>query len=122
MTPFRQAFQSYFAGDLTIWDIALDMEGTPFQLAVWQALAAIPYGSVTTYGALAQSLGQPRAVRAVAAAVGKNPLPVVLPCHRVVGADQTLTGYRGGLMLKEQLLALEGVRGLSKRGHERFNF
>lgn len=81
--------------------------GTPFQQSVWTALQTIPYGTTTTYRALAQSIGRPLAVRAVGAAVGKNPLSLVIPCHRVLGANGSLTGYAGGLHRKQRLLQLE---------------
>lgn len=119
---FRGAFERYFGGQATAIDVPLDMAGTPFQRSVWTALRDIPFGAVTTYGAIAVQIGRPRAVRATARAIGGNPLPLVVPCHRVVGADGTLTGYRGGLLLKQQLLALEGVTGLDPRGHARFQF
>lgn len=100
----------YLAGRGTRLDVPLDLSGgTPFQQSVWRALLAIPRGTTVGYGALALSLGQPRAVRAVAAAVGRNPLSVIVPCHRVVGAGGALTGYAGGLPRKAALLALEGV-------------
>jgi len=83
--------------------------GTPFQRRVWEALREIPRGKTTTYAALATAIGSPKAVRAVGAAVGRNPLSILIPCHRVVGRDGTLTGYAGGLTRKKQLLALEGV-------------
>lgn len=86
-----------------------DQRGTPFQRDVWQALREIPVGQTVTYGELARVLGRPRAVRAVGAAVGRNPFSVVVPCHRVVGANGSLTGYAGGLARKAELLALEGV-------------
>ena len=94
---------------------ALAPRGTPFQQAVWDALLAIPRGSTTSYAALARGLGAPRAVRAVAAAVGRNPLSVMIPCHRVVGSDGSLTGYAGGLGRKRALLDLEQRRGLPWR-------
>jgi len=113
----------YFAGEAVGFeDIPMDLWGTPFQREVWTALARIPYGEVWTYGRLAEELGRPKATRAVGAANGRNPLPVLLPCHRVVGADGTLTGYRGGLSIKRKLLALEGVEHVENRGHERFRF
>ena len=87
----------------------LDAQGTPFQQAVWRALLAIPSGATTSYGALARALGSPTAVRAVGAAVGRNPLSVVVPCHRVLGADGSLTGYAGGLDRKTALLTLENA-------------
>jgi methylated-DNA-[protein]-cysteine S-methyltransferase len=98
---------AYFAGDLQVFDLPLAPEGTPFQQDVWNALQEIPYGETTTYAAIAQRIGRPDAVRAVGAANGRNPLPIVLPCHRVVGSDGSLTGYAGGLHIKQALLALE---------------
>ena len=100
----------YFAGRRTDFDIALDLDqGTAFQRAVWQALRRIARGATTSYGALARELGVPAATRAVGAAIGRNPLSVVVPCHRVVGADGCLTGYAGGLARKQALLRLEGA-------------
>ncbi len=98
---------AYFARGLARFDLELDLGGTPFQRSVWDALQAIPRGSTTTYGALARELGRPAAVRAVAAAVGRTPVPIVVPCHRVLGSDGSLTGYRGGLERKQALLELE---------------
>lgn len=97
----------YFAGRLEIFDLSLVPSGTPFQQRVWQAVRAIPYGSTMTYGELARSLGIPTAARAVGAANRSNPLPIVIPCHRVVGRQGKLTGYRGGLDIKRKLLQLE---------------
>lgn len=122
LEPYLKKFASYWAGRLKEWDIPLDMRGTPFQKAVWTALLDIPFGSVTTYGDIARRIGRPTAVRAVAAAVGKNPLAIVVPCHRVIGANGTLTGYSGGLRLKQRLLQLEGVVSVNPVGHSRFNF
>lgn len=99
----------YFAGERRAFDLPLAPAGTPFQRRVWAALAAIPYGETTTYGALAAGLGDPRAVRAVGLANGRNPLPIVVPCHRVIGADGSLVGYGGGLPAKRALLELEGA-------------
>lgn len=100
----------YFHGRRQRFDLPLDLEqGTPFQRAVWKALLAIPAGTTTSYGALAYSLGKPQAVRAVGAAVGRNPLSIVVPCHRVVGGNGSLTGYAGGLDRKQALLQLEGA-------------
>jgi methylated-DNA-[protein]-cysteine S-methyltransferase len=100
---------AYFGGRLQGFALPLDATGTPFQLAVWRALLAIPAGATTDYGALAAALGRPRAARAVGAAVGRNPLSIVVPCHRVVGRDGGLTGYAGGLDRKRALLALEAA-------------
>ena len=100
----------YFAGTRTRFDLPLDLQGgTAFQQSVWQALLAIPRGGTTSYGALSQRIGQAAAVRAVGAAVGRNPLSIVVPCHRVLGADGSLTGYAGGLERKSALLQLEGA-------------
>ena len=104
--------EEYFAGTRRAFDLPLDLRGTAFQVRTWNALAEIPYGTTVSYGEQARRLGVPRAVRAVGAANGSNPLPIVLPCHRVIGADGTLTGYGGGLDMKRFLLALEaGERG-----------
>ena len=104
----RDQLAEYFAGARRTFDLPLDVAGgTPFQRAAWLALAAIPYGATTTYGEQARRLGRPAAVRAVGAANGRNPLPIVLPCHRVVGAGGALTGFGGGLPVKRALLDLE---------------
>jgi methylated-DNA-[protein]-cysteine S-methyltransferase len=97
----------YFAGERTTFDVPLDLQGTPFQLAAWQALAAIPYGETRTYAEQADAIGRPSAVRAIGAANGRNPVSIVLPCHRVIGSDGSLTGFGGGLEVKATLLALE---------------
>lgn len=102
--------QAYFAGQLRQFDIPLDLSaGTAFQQSVWQALLAIPFGKTTSYGALSSSIGKPLAVRAVGTAIGRNPIGVIVPCHRVIGADGSLTGYAGGLHRKEAFLKLEGA-------------
>jgi methylated-DNA-[protein]-cysteine S-methyltransferase len=102
--------QDYFAGTRDAFDLPLDLShGTAFQQAVWQALLAIPSGATTSYGALSQQVGKPAAVRAVGAAVGRNPISVIVPCHRVLGADGSLTGYAGGLDRKTALLEREGA-------------
>ena len=98
---------AYFAGELTDFRLPLRFGGTAFQNRVWQALCEIPFGATTTYGALAAGLGKPSASRAVGAANGANPLPIVVPCHRVVGSDRSLTGFGGGLETKRFLLAHE---------------
>jgi methylated-DNA-[protein]-cysteine S-methyltransferase len=110
LTGARDQLDEYFTGDRRDFDLPLAPAGTPFQRQVWEALASIPYGGVTSYAALADRLGRPGSARAVGAANGANPLAVVVPCHRVVGADGTLTGYAGGLPAKRRLLALEGHR------------
>jgi methylated-DNA-[protein]-cysteine S-methyltransferase len=102
--------REYFGGERREFDLPLVMEGTPFQIAVWRELAIIPYGETTTYGRLAASVGRPDAPRAVGAACGANPLPIVVPCHRVVGRDGKLVGFGGGIAMKRALLAFEGAR------------
>lgn len=115
-TPLRDAMRQldeYFAGERRDFDLPLRPDGTAFQQSVWQALRDIPYGETESYGALAKRIGKPKAVRAVGASNGLNPLPIVLPCHRVIGANGNLTGYGGGLEVKQKLLALErGERAL----------
>lgn len=101
----------YFAGQRRHFDLPLAAGGTAFQQRVWRALVAIPYGETRSYRDIAVHIGRIRAVRAVGAANGRNPLPIVVPCHRVVGSDGTLTGFAGGLALKRQLLELEGALG-----------
>jgi methylated-DNA-[protein]-cysteine S-methyltransferase len=104
------ALNRYWAGDLRALDgIEVDPGGTPFQQRVWKALRTIPVGTVVSYSTLARSIGSPTAVRAVGAANGANPVAIVIPCHRVIGADGSLTGYGGGLPLKRWLLAHEGA-------------
>ena len=108
--PFPQARQElaeYFAGARTKFDVPLAPEGTAFQRRVWQALLQVPYGATATYGDIARKIGSPKAVRAVGAANGRNPIAIVVPCHRVIGANGTLTGYGGGLTRKRALLDLE---------------
>ena len=98
---------AYFRCELRVFELPLDLRGTPFQRAMWRRLLGVPWGTTTTYRALAADLGRPAAVRAVGAANGDNPISIVVPCHRVVGTDGTLRGYGGGLWRKERLLALE---------------
>lgn len=105
----RVQLGEYFAGQRQTFELPLAPRGTPFQLAVWQALAEIPHGRTWSYGQLASHLGRPQAMRAVGAANGRNPLPIVLPCHRVIGASGALTGFGGGLPTKQFLLELEGA-------------
>lgn len=108
--PFLQAREQlaeYFAGRRTDFDLPLHPHGTAFQLAVLGALRTIPYGETRSYADIARQLGQPKAVRAVGAANGRNPLPIVIPCHRVIGADGSLTGFGGGVEVKRFLLDLE---------------
>jgi len=108
LEPACRQLREYFEGHRTRFDLALDLQGTDFQKSVWEALLAIPYGQTISYMDLAKRLGDPKAIRAVAAANGQNPLWVVVPCHRVVGSDGSLTGFAGGLETKRYLLELEG--------------
>ena len=103
----RRELDEYFACQRHGFDVPVDLRGTPFQIDVWNALRAIPFGDTTSYGALARSIGQPRAARPVGAASGANPLPILIPCHRVIAAGGKLGGYSGGLEIKRKLLALE---------------
>ncbi len=108
--PLREAvrqLRAYFAGELERFDLTLAPEGTPFQLSVWNRLYEIPYGDTISYGELARRVGNPNASRAVGLANGSNPISIVVPCHRVIGSNGKLTGYGGGLPIKEKLLALE---------------
>ena len=100
----EQQLAEYFAGDRTTFDVDLDPHGTPFQLLAWQALRTIPYGRTVSYGEQARRLGDPRKARAVGAENGRNPISIIVPCHRVVGADGSLTGFGGGLEAKAWLL------------------
>lgn len=112
--PFREAerqLEAYFGGELRGFELPLHLTGTAFQKSVWTRLATIPFGATTTYGELARALGSPKASRAVGLANGSNPLPIILPCHRVVGADGSLTGFGGGLEAKALLLAHEARVG-----------
>jgi methylated-DNA-[protein]-cysteine S-methyltransferase len=101
--------RAYFAGQLRQFQVPLDMQGTGFQLRVWRQLEKIPYGETRSYLQIATALGSPQAVRAVGAANGANPIPIIVPCHRVIGAGGKLVGYGGGLPLKKRLLELEGA-------------
>jgi len=106
----REQLTAYFSGALLEFDVPIAMSGTPFQVRVWEALRRIPYGSTWSYGRLAAALGQPGASRAVGLANGRNPVGIVVPCHRVVGSTGSLTGYGGGLARKQFLLDLEAGR------------
>ena len=110
--PFREVkrqLKAYFEGKLQDFDLPLSPQGTEFQLKVWKTLRTIPYGKTWSYGELARRIRRPDAQRAVGAANGQNPIPVIVPCHRVIGADGSLTGFGGGLPIKQKLLALEGA-------------
>lgn len=110
LKPYREQVEEYLNGFRREFTVSLDLRGTSFQLAIWRELATIPYGSTVSYSVLAARAGRPNAVRAAGAANGSNPLPLVIPCHRVIGKNGTLTGFRGGLPMKERLLLLEGAQ------------
>ena len=121
--PFREVvrqLKAYFDGRLKAFDLPLAPQGTEFQMQVWRTLRKIPYGRTRSYGEIARHLGQPEASRAVGAANGQNPIPVIIPCHRVIGADGSLTGFGGGLPIKRKLLALEGALPPSERQSKLF--
>ena len=102
-----EQLNEYFAGKRKTFDLPLSLKGTPFQLQCWNALQQIPYGATATYGEIARSIGRPAAVRAVGAANGANPIPIIVPCHRVIGSNGSLTGFGGGLDMKRWLLDFE---------------
>lgn len=107
LRPWKEQLTAYFRGDLRDFTLPLDLRGTPFQLRCWEALRQIPYGRTCSYAELAQQVGSPHAFRAVGQANHTNPVAIVIPCHRVIGANGTLTGYGGGLGVKQALLRLE---------------
>ncbi|WP_421200728.1 methylated-DNA--[protein]-cysteine S-methyltransferase [Aeromonas enteropelogenes] len=111
LAPYKEQFAAYFAGRLQQFDLPLAARGTPFQQTVWQALCDIPYGDTVSYLDIATAIGNPKAVRAVGAANGRNPLSIIVPCHRVIGRSGDLTGYAGGIPIKRWLLALEQTAG-----------
>ena len=108
ITEAKQQLSAYFAGKLETFSVPLDWCGTAFEKSVWLALTAIPYGDTVTYADVARAIKRPSSARPVGGAVGKNPLPIIVPCHRVIGTDQTLTGFTSGLDIKIRLLQLEG--------------
>lgn len=114
-TNIEGRLEEYFRGNKVIFDIPLDLRGTEFQRDVWRAIYKIPYGRLSSYGRIAEEIGRPRAVRAVGNAVGANPLPIVIPCHRIIRADGGLGGYGGGIDLKLYLLSIEGIIEMSHR-------
>jgi O-6-methylguanine DNA methyltransferase len=107
--PYVRELEEYFAGKRRAFEFALDLRGTDFQLACWRALLAIPYGETRSYGDIARAVGRPQGFRAVGMANNRNPVAIVVPCHRVIASDGTLCGYGGGLDVKRQLLELEGA-------------
>lgn len=120
--PYIQQLMEYESGERRIFDFSVDLHGTAFQKSVWMALLNIPYGETATYAQIAASAGNKKAVRAAGTANGANPVPIAVPCHRVIGSNKTLTGFRGGLEMKERLLRLEDYHDFSKKGHARFHF
>ena len=104
-----EQIKAYFKRRLQVFDLPLDMAGTPFQRSVWQALLTVPFGHTASYQQMADAVGNPKAVRAVGAANGKNPISIIVPCHRIIGKNGSLTGYGGGMWRKEWLLRHEGV-------------
>jgi methylated-DNA-[protein]-cysteine S-methyltransferase len=110
LAPFVAQLQAYFAGELTAFELPIQLRGTEFQRRVWASLQEIPYGETISYGELARWVGNPKASRAAGLANGRNPVAIVVPCHRVIGADGSLTGYGGGLERKVWLLEHEGAR------------
>jgi len=106
---FERQLSDYLEGKRRVFELPLHLEGSEFQKEVWEAISNIPYGRTASYGEIARLIGKPGASRAVGAASGANPIPIVIPCHRVIGANGSLTGFGGGLALKRRLLALEGI-------------
>jgi methylated-DNA-[protein]-cysteine S-methyltransferase len=115
LTDVERQLAEYFAGSRKAFAVKLDVAGTPFQRAVWNALLTIPFGETRSYSEIARQIGNPSAVRAVGAANGRNPVSIVAPCHRVIGATGRLVGFAGGLATKAHLLALEGHAGMTPR-------
>ena len=107
MKSYQTLLEEYFQGTRKEFDLALDVKGTNFQETVWRELLNIPYGETRTYSDIADAVGNPKAIRAVSGAIGKNPIAIIVPCHRVIGKNGRLTGYRGGLEMKKELLELE---------------
>ena len=109
MNRAAEELRAYFGGNLRVFSVPLDLQGTEFQLGVWNYLLRIPYGETRSYAQVAEAIGRPKAVRAVGAANGSNPVSIIVPCHRVIGSSGKLTGYGGGLPMKKRLLELEGA-------------
>ncbi|MFJ7952914.1 methylated-DNA--[protein]-cysteine S-methyltransferase [Lysinibacillus sp. NPDC096418] len=106
---YIEQLEAYFEGELREFDMQIHVKGTPFQLAVWDALKELPYGTTTSYSGIAEKIGNPKAVRAVGAAIGANPILAIIPCHRVIGKNGKMTGFRSGIPMKEYLLQLEQI-------------
>jgi len=109
LADYAKQIEEYLKGQRKTFDIPLDLRGTDFQMAVWHALLEISYGTTKSYSEIAKEINRPKAVRAVGSAIGTNPVPIVVPCHRVIGKDGSLTGFAGGLKIKQQLLEIEGT-------------
>jgi methylated-DNA-[protein]-cysteine S-methyltransferase len=107
LETYKEAFQNYYAGDEKSFSIPLDLQGTPFQKKVWETLQAIPYGETKSYSEIAEKIGNPKSIRAVGTAIGRNPVLIAVPCHRVIQKNGGLGGFRGGLSLKKYLLQHE---------------
>lgn len=122
MREYSRQLKEYLDGDRKEFTFSIDFRGTDFQISVWRALVNIPYGEVRSYSDIARTIGNSKAVRAVGTANGANPIPIVVPCHRVLGRNKALTGFRGGLKIKETLLRLEGFNAFTANGHERYFF
>lgn len=123
--PFTETIRqlrAYFEGKLKNFDVPLSLEGSEFQLRVWQNLRAIPYGETISYGQLACRIGNPKAARAVGLANGSNPIPIIIPCHRVIGSNGSLVGYGGGLPIKKALLLIEGRPEFSRPAATQLSF
>jgi methylated-DNA-[protein]-cysteine S-methyltransferase len=116
LQPYLEELAEYFQGKRNTFQKPLDLYGTQFQLSVWNALCEIPYGQIRSYSEIANHIQKPTSVRTVGAAIGANPVLIVVPCHRVIGKNRTLTGYRGGLEMKKQLLQLESNHSLLLKG------
>ena len=107
IAPYLEQLEAYFKGEVSEFTLPIHVDGTPFQLAVWNALKEVQYGTTVSYSEIAERIGRPKAVRAVGAAIGANPILAIIPCHRVVGKNGKMTGFRGGIPMKEFLLRLE---------------
>lgn len=122
LEKYKEQLLAYLEGEQMEFSLPLDMRGTTFQQEVWRALTQIPAGKTVAYGDIANAINKPKAVRAVGVAIGSNPLPIIVPCHRVIGKNKTLTGFGGGLEIKKKLLQFEGVDDYIDRGHQRYQF
>lgn len=122
MIPYQEQLQAYFRGERQNFDVPLDLYGTPFQVKTWNAINQITFGDTKSYGDIATAIGNPKAVRAVGTATGTNPIPIMIPCHRVIGKNKTLTGFGGGFSIKKKLLHLEGYTNYIDKGHAKYQY